>query len=418
LWPLSWLLLGLLLAPVAIAAEGDDPAKTTFTGFEEAGPETATFTGSEEAGTGSAEFRLGYYHNGDSGDGNPFLNERLTVVEPTLIVDYNITNRLGLWGLFSYDYVSSASIERLDKFRYQGGASGDMNYRGDLGLRYELDEDLRVGGYVNGSTDYDYNSIGFGGDVAKDLANKNATLKLAANFYYDWLKVIRFDGDIDADDDGDVDSSEDRTSASATLSWYQVINPKTHGELGLTLAYQNGFLETPYNAVVIQDPDLPRNWNLANLARGYEITEELPSTRVRGALFGKVRRWLQPGTSIQLESRLYTDSWGIFSGSVEPMVFHEILPGRLSMRLGYRFYSQTAADDYGRVFRAPTNNRTQDSQLSNFASHGIIAKVAWQAHDRLELDVGGRYVFQDDGLDYVMGSIGIRWDFEVPCLAR
>jgi len=403
--PLLWLLSGLLLAPVASAAEGDAPP-------------TATFTGSAEAGTGTAEFRLGYYHNGDSGDGNPFLNERLTVVEPILIVNYNITNRLGIWGLFSYDYVSSASIERLDKFRFQGGASGDMNYRGDLGVRYELDPDLRVGGYVNGSTDYDYNSIGFGGDVAKDLANKNTTLKLAANFYYDWLKVIRFDGDIDSDNDGKVDPSEDRISASTTLSWYQVINPKTHGELGLTLAYQDGFLETPYNAVVVQDPTLPKNPNLANLARGYEITEELPSTRVRGALFGKLRRWLRPGTSIQLESRLYLDGWGIFSGSAEPMVFHEILPGRLSMRVGYRFYSQTAADHYGRVFRAPTNDRTQDSQLSNFASHGIIAKFTWQVCERFAMDAGGRYTFQDDGLDYIMGSIGLRWDFEVPGLDR
>lgn len=400
IWPLLWLLSGLLLAPAAIAAEEDSPP-------------TATFTGSAEAGTGTAAFRIGYYHNGDSGDGNPFLNERLTVVEPILIVDYNITNRLGIWGLFSYDYVSSASIERLDKFRYQGGASGDMNYRGDLGLRYELDPDLRVGGYVNGSTDYDYNSIGFGGDVAKDLANKNATLKLAANLYYDWLKVIRFDGDIDEDDDGKIDKMKDRISASTTLSWYQVINPKTHGELGLTLAYQDGFLETPYNAVVVQDPTLPKNPNLANLARGLEYTEELPSTRVRGALFGKLRRWLRPGTSIQLGSRLYRDSWGIFSGSVEPTVFQEIVPERLSLRLGYRFYAQTAADDYERVFRAPKNRRTQDSQLSNFASHGINAKLSWQVCDRLAMDVGGAYTFQDDGLDYVMGSFGFSWDFGV-----
>ena len=203
--PLLWLLLGLLLASVAIAAEEDVPA-------------TATFTGSGEAGTGTAAFRLGYYHNGDSGDGNPFLNEKLTVVEPIVILDYNITNRLGIWGMFSYDYVSSASIDRLGNFNLQSGASGDMNYRGDLGLRYELDEDLRIGGYVNGSTDYDYNSIGFGGDVAKDLANKNATLRLAANLYYDWLKVVRFDGAVDTD------------------NWYQVINPKTHSDVGLTSA--------------------------------------------------------------------------------------------------------------------------------------------------------------------------------------
>jgi hypothetical protein len=401
MWPLLWLLSGLLLAPVAIAAE-------------EAGPATATFTGSAEAGTGTAAFRLSYYHNGDSRDGNPFLNERLTVVEPIVLLNYNITNRLAAWGTYAYDYVSSASIERLDKFRYQSGATGDNYHRGEAGLRYELDEDLRIGGYLNGSTDYDYTSIGFGGDVARDLANKNTTLKLAAAFYYDWIKVVRFDGNIDVDGDGDVDKNEDRISASTTLSWYQVIDPKTHGDFGFSLAYQNGFLETPYNAVVVENSALPPNPNLSNMARGIEITEELPSDRVRGALFGKLRRWLRPGTSIQLGSRLYLDSWGIFSGSVEPTVFQKIVTDRLTLRLGYRYYSQTAADDYGRRFTTPRNHRTQDSQLSNFDAHGINAKFLWQVNDRLAMDVGGSYTFQDDGLDYVTGSFGFSWDFVVP----
>jgi hypothetical protein len=384
-----WPLLAILLTPAASFAEGGE----------------AKFTGSSEAGTGSVEFRLGFYHNDDDGDGNPFLDERLTVVEPILLVDYNITDRLGIWAKLSYDYISSASIERLSNFSNQSGASGDNYFGGNVGVRYELDEDLRIGGFIGGSGEYDYTSFGFGGDVAKDLADKNTTLKLSVNAYFDWIDVIRFNGK--------SEGTDNRYSASTTLSWYQVINEKTHADLGFTLGYQNGFLETAYNAVVIENPAFPPNPNLDNNARGIEVTEELPSNRVRGAVFGKLRRFIRPGTSLQLGGRLYYDSWGIFSGAVEPSLFQSIVSDRLMLRVDYRYYSQTEADYFKRHFKSAPKRRTQDSDLSDFDSHGLGAKLAWRIYDQLALDIGGGYTFREDGLDYVVASFGLRWDFDV-----
>src|SRR5688500_18654786 len=74
-----------------------------------------------EAGHGSIEARIGYYHN-DDGGGNPFLDETETVIEPIVILDYNVTDRLALTATLSYDLVSSASIDRLSRYPEQSGA--------------------------------------------------------------------------------------------------------------------------------------------------------------------------------------------------------------------------------------------------------------------------------------------------------
>ncbi len=364
---------------------------------------TSTFTGSAEAGTGTASFRIGYYDNDDKGDGNPFLDEELTVIEPVVIVDYNITDRLGVYSKFSYDDVTSASIERLSKFSEQSGASSDFYIGLDLGARYELNENRRVGGFVGGSVEYDYTSIGFGGDFAQDLAEKNATLKVSANAYFDRVDVIQFNGE--------EDGSANRRSYSSTLSWYQIINKRMHAETGATISVQTGFLETAYNAVVIEDPTDAPNPNLDNRARGTEITEALPGTRVRGSLFGRARYSVRPDTAIEGGGRLYADDWGVRSVTLEPVVRHWPLDS-LGGHLGYRYYVQSAADDYDDHFSRRKSKRTQDSDLAAFDAHGLHGGLVWLPWPSVELSVDAGYTFREDGIDQLMLSVGARASFD------
>lgn len=369
----------------------------------------AEFTGSAEAGTGTATFRFGYYDNEDSGDGNPFLDEELTVLEPIGIIDYNVTDRFAVWAQYSYDYVSSASIDRLSKFRNQSGASGD-NYTGvDVGARFEIDEAQRVGGFFNWSKEYDYSSIGFGGDYARDLAEKNTTLKFAANAYFDSIDVILFNGREPGNDK--------RTSVTMSASWYQIFGPRIHANMGSTFSIQKGYLETAYNAVVVEDPDDDPNDNLDNRARGTEFTEELPDTRLRGSLFGTARYSLVPGTALEFAGRLYQDSWGIFGFTAEPRVRHQILDN-LGLRLGYRFYVQTAADDFDAHFTSLPSKRTQDSDLADFNSHGINGGLLWYPFETLSLDLTAGYTFRDDGIDQLVLSAAIRKSFDARPLGR
>ncbi len=351
------------------------------------------------AGTGSLGLRIGAYNQSDDGKGNPFLDEELTVIEPVVILDYNVSENLGVWTNFSYDSVSSASIKRLNKFPDQSGASGDYYWGLDTGVRYKLSDTERVGAFVSASTEYDYNSLGFGGDYAFDFNEKNSTVKFAFSTFFDELDIIRYNGR--------EEGTDDRFSLSSTATWYQVIDNLTHGEVGGTFGYQNGFLETPYNAVVIEDSSLPPNPFLDNLAQGSEVTEELESSRLKGALFGSVRRYLtESGQAIGVHGRFYADSWGITSFTLEPRFYQPIVDDELFARFRYRYYTQTEADAYGDHFFTAATYRTQDSDLSDFSSHMFGAKFTWLFSKDLTLDCGVDYMLRSDDLDSIFGSIG------------
>ncbi|MCA8974732.1 MAG: DUF3570 domain-containing protein [Planctomycetes bacterium] len=352
-----------------------------------------------EAGTGSYEFRLSYYDNDDNGDGNPFLDESLSVIEPVVYFDLNVTDTFKVWSQLSVDVVSSASIERLRKYPQQSGASGDLYIGVDLGVTHQSTPEVQLGGNVHVSNEYDYNSLGLGAFLARDYDGHNTTLKATGSVYLDSLDVIRFNGV--------NEGTDDRLALNGAIDWYQVINPRTHGEFGLGLTYQDGMLSTPYNAVVVLDPTDPPNNNLPNYDRGTEIAEVLPDTRFRGALHGRVRHAVSDHWALELGGRLYADDWGVVSSTLEPRAYTWLVQDRLRLRLRYRFYAQSAADGYGSSFllTAPAI-RTQDSDLGAFDAHTMGARLDWFDGGGWRVDVGGDYTLRSDGLDFLFLSIG------------
>lgn len=363
-------------------------------------------------GDGFVEVRLGYYDSTDGrGDGNPFLDESLTVVEPVIVVGVNVTERLALQLKGSYDYVSSASIDRLSRYPEQSGASGDNYFGGDLSARYALTEAVRLGAHAGFGAEYDYQSFGVGGNVEWDLFEKTTTLSLGLNGYLDTVKVIRFDGAEEGD--------EGRTTLTLNLGWYQILSPALHLSVGASFTRQSGFLETAYNGVVLEDPSDPANPLLDNQARGVEVAEELPDSRLRYALWGELRRHFTTGTAVGLGLRGYTDSWGITSGTVELQVHQWIVDDRLRARLRYRYYRQSAAIDFQDRFQVPpgaraaflaSEERTQDADLGDFDAHTIGLELTWKI-GRVSVDLGGDYVLRSDGIDQRIVSLGLRWDF-------
>jgi len=367
------------------------------------GSSNAPVEGFGDVGAGHLGFRLGYYDNSDSGDGNPFLDESLTVIEPVLFFDYNVSRKTNIWGKFSYDNVSSASIDRLSNFPEQSGASGDYYFGLEGGATWALDADTRVGAFLHGSVEYDYRSFGVGGSYARDYDGDSTTIKWTGSLFLDSLDLIRFNG---------MDSgSDNRTSLNFGGSWYQVIDPRTHAETGFNLTYQNGFLGTPYNAVVVEDPSLAPNPNLVGSARGLEFVEDLPDSRVRVTMHGRVRRLVSDNVALELGGRLYGDDWGVISVTLEPAVFFWLVPDVLRTRVGYRYYAQSAADDYRERFAGTMESdlprfRTQDADLGDFSSHGFGLRFDWLTSSSRRWDLTFDYQSRDDGLDYLYGSIG------------
>ncbi len=357
-------------------------------------------------GESTLAFRLGFYDHADDGDGNPFLDEDLTVIEPVLIYDHDVSDDFG-WGFqLAYDYVSSASIDRLSNFPDQSGASAD-NYVGvDAHFRHRLNSGKQFGWHVGASTEYDYTSLGFGGNLAWQPDDRDATVRVSLDGYYDVVDIIHFDGTEHGDDT--------RLSLTLAGAWYQILSPRTHGEFGASVAQQSGFLETPYNAVVYEDASFDPNANLANNARGLEAVEMLPDSRTRVAVHGKVRTRTKPGRAWELGGRVYSDTWGISSLTLEPRWYQTLIQDTLDLRVRYRFYLQTESKYYEEHFYTDDpamlpGDRTQDSDLADFNTHAVGGRITWHRSKKHSLDFGVDFATRSDGLDHIFGSLGWTW---------
>lgn len=353
-----------------------------------------------DAGDQTWTVRLGFYDRDDASgaEGNPFLDESLTIVEPVFLYDHQVSEDFGYSAKLSYDMVSSASIERLGEVAAQSGASRDNYINLDLGFRHRLSATDDLSWHLDLATEYDYTSFGLGGGWTHTFQERDASLSLNLNLYEDLIDPILFDGT--------ELKEENRTSLAATFGWYQVIGPRTHGEFGLTLSDQSGFLETPYNAVVQEDPSYAANPNLANNAQGLEFTEQLPDGRMRTTLFGKVRHGLGDSDAIELGARLYDDDWGVAGWDLTPRWLHEFDSGLL-MDLSYRYYTQDASEHWAEHFTGtgpmPTF-RTQDSDLGEFDSSLLGSHWRW-GHER-QWDFGLNFLSRSDGLDHLFFSFG------------
>lgn len=90
----------------------------------------------------------------------------------------------------------------------------------------------------------------------------------------------------------------------------------------------------------------------------------------------------------------------------------------LGLRLGYRYYIQTAADDYNDHFTEITSKRTQDSDLADFYSHGISGALFWRPYETLGFDLTADYTFREDGIDQLRLSFGVRKSFDARPLLK
>jgi hypothetical protein len=363
-------------------------------------------------GVGDTTFSalLGYYNHDDGqGDGNPFLDEELQDLEVVLIYDSNVNQDWGYSLTLSYDRVSSASIERLSQFPAQSGATGD-NYIGvDYASRHRIDQDRWWSWSLGASVEYDYLSTRFGGSYSLDAPDRNSKDTFSLTGFYDIVDIIRFNGD-------SSEGTDNRISLAGTWSHDAVLGPEWNSNTATTLSVQTGFLETAYNAVVLEDPSLPPNPFLFNEANGIEVNEELPDTRLRLSVSHRARRYLGPGRALELGGRLYGDDWGIFSFAFEPRYYFPVVGDTLTGRLRYRYYNQTAAADFEKSFLGlvPTDApefRTQDSDLGDFDSHGLGLRFDLNPRTRSRWYFDLNYVLRSDGLDHYFAGLGYSLSF-------
>lgn len=292
---------------------------------------------------------------------------------------------------------------------------------------------------LNGSTEYDYTSLGVSATYLQDFNNRNTTLTAGLAFNNDTISPVggvplalnpmRQPGETNR-----VGADDTKTVTDMILGITQVINRKTLMQLNYSMGMQDGYLTDPYKIVTVINPvtGLPDNTALLNVnadALPY-VYEKRPDSRQTNSLFFKTTHHLTRDV-VYFSYRYFWDDWGITSSTFDLKYRYEI--GRGYLQPHVRYYLQDAADFYrhnlvqGVDVNASGNvlldTVSSDYRLAKLTTTTLGLKYGYAFGDNSELSIRGEIMNQsiDDGdvpsgeetpdLDAVILNVGysLRW---------
>ncbi|MAF10630.1 hypothetical protein CMK11_09275 [Candidatus Poribacteria bacterium] len=329
------------------------------------------------------------------------------------------------------DAVSSASIgctvchangESLSRVDWQIGGS------------YALDPETNttVGLSYFGSTEQDYLGSTVSLSAARDFADRNSTLSAVYSFSYDkphphgWDKFAEeyaFVGGavvprrgaapakrLESDDDlsfrfdgnliGERVTDETKVSHRGGLSWTQALDPRTIVQVNLDVTRVGGYQSNPYHIIPVG---------------GAEYIEAHPDARTRRAVVAQVNRALGTRTFLKGSYRHYSDTWGVDSHTGAGSLGRYLADKSLLMDIGYRHYTQSAADFHSAAYATSRPHMTGDYRLGAFRSGAFRAKAVYSLgspavsgplHD-LRVDAAYERYVSDNDFRYNLWQLGI-----------
>ncbi len=300
-------------------------------------------------------------------------DDRTVVVSPHVSASGTLkSTHTSVNAAYTEDVVSSASVD------VRSSASPriyDRRQEVDLGVGQQV-LGADVGGTFVHSLERDYLSNGGALSLSRDFAQRNTTLALRLG-YTDNL-VGRA---------GDPGWHAPMTDLSADFALTQIFTPTTLAQLNLTAARSQGFNASPYRKV----------W----VAQGrYALPESEPALRDRLAAAVGLKQYLGLGV-LQLEYRLYVDSWQLLSHTADLRWVLDL--DTVTLRLRYRLYLQNGASFYQAHYDAVLTYLSADRELSPFSSHLFGVKLEWLplrtrrgARLRFDVKVEGMYFAYSD----------------------
>jgi len=202
---------------------------------------------------------------------------------------------------------------------------------------------------LNGSTEYDYQSLGVNATYLQDFNNRNTTLPAGMSYSNDTISPVGGVptplGNMRAAGTGTnrVGGDDTKTLTDFILGITQVISRKTLVQLNYSLGMYDGYLTDPYKIVTVVDQNgLPATSAFVNGDLPY-IYEKRPDSRQINSLYFKTVHSLTRDV-INFSYRYFWDDWGISSNTFDLKYRYEIGRGYLQPQVRYNM--QDAADFY------------------------------------------------------------------------
>ncbi len=358
--------------------------------------------------------------------------EELTDFTPTVVISIPLNEDDILTidaGISAYTSASSSNVnpfdgeQPADPFVASSGASGSDTWKNLNGSYSHSSKDRnRIwGAKVSLASEYDYTSIGLGGNYTYLFNEKNTELSVSGNLYLDTWKIIypeeiRFELENDTDFenlDGFTDDS--RNSYSVGLGFSQILSKNAQFSLSLDLIQQEGLLSTPFHRIYFADQPI---FMAENFPIAHDI-ERLPDTRFKVAVGGRLNYYINEMFTLRSYYRYYTDDFGIDSNTASIEIPIKV-GGRFTVYPEYRYYQQSASDYFNGFAEAQSTDEfyTSDYDLSEFNASqfsiginytDIFAGLKVFSFGLKSIDLKASTYERNTGLNYFLISGGIKF---------
>jgi len=285
-------------------------------------------------------------------------------------------------GVSAYTSASSSNINPFDganlgnAFQASSGASQSDTWANLTGSYTHNSDDRNQiwSAKASVSSEYDYFSLGFGGSYTRLFNEKNTELSITGNVYLDtWTTIYPVElrpgaayGDSGYNPQFTPFDDTSRNSYSLGFGFSQILSKNLQGSLALDLVQQNGLLSTPFQRVYFSDK---QDYFFDDFQLADDV-ERLPDTRFKIALGGRLNYYINSVFVLRSYYRYYTDDWGITSHTAS-LELPVKLGDKFTIYPSYRFYNQTAADQFGAYETHLSTDAfyTSDYDLSKYNSN-------------------------------------------------
>ncbi len=295
------------------------------------------------------------------------------------------------------DYYTSASSDNID-FRVSSASSEDVRFYPSINYaRTNEISKTTIGGNVAYSKEFDYTSYGGGLNYSKSFNNENTELSIKGNIFIDdyklYLPIELRAGNPRA---GIIES---RKSFDFGAVFSQSISPKIQVSLLLDLAYQQGFLSTPFHRVYLQNKKL--------------VLEALPTKRFKVPIGLRSNFYLSDRAIARTFYRYYQDDWGMKAHTAQLELPLRIVD-KFTLSPFARYYNQKGVDYFKGFEQGMPSDEfiTSDYDLSTFSSiyygtgfrySSYTSLVANAVLQSIELKAG--FYNRSNGLNAFMAAI-------------
>ncbi len=272
---------------------------------------------------------------------------------PSILVRKSAGQDLSFNANYYVDTVSSASIDVVT----QASPYSEERKETTLGMDY-LRGDTTLSAAWTRSDESDYQATTWNLGLSQEV--------------FGGLTTVSMGYGRGADDVGkrDSDFSQPADHWRYRLGLSQILTRNLIASIDYESVADEGFLNNPYRRVRYAD---------GSSATGYSYQDEVyPRTRDSNAVALRLRYFLPYRAAVSAGYRYYDDSWGIGASTYEVGYTHPWR--RWTFDVGYRYYTQEAADFYSDLFpyADAQNFLARDKELSTFNSHALRFAVGYE----------------------------------------